>query len=135
VLDGLDELGVFGGGVRVVKAQVALARGRELRRPEELPDWRRRLYEVRSKRVWPGIDDKQKEFVAVVLKDTEDVWHEQFSRLGRRYREPKLVLFSEATQSACGFAQSAMGPFYCPPDQRIYLDTSFFRDLQVRFRG
>src|SRR5215831_14797385 len=60
----------------------------------------------------PDVDDKQKEFVAVVLKDTEDVWDEQFRRLGRQYRKPKLVLFSDATQSACGFAQSATGPFY-----------------------
>jgi predicted metalloprotease len=85
--------------------------------------------------VAPGIDDKHKEFVAVVLKDTEDVWHEQFTRLGKRYREPKLVLFSQTTESACGFAQSATGPFYCPPDQQIYLDTSFFRELEERFRA
>jgi uncharacterized protein len=83
----------------------------------------------------PEVDDKQREFVAVVLKDTEDVWHEQFKRLGRQYREPKLVLFSEATQSACGFAQSATGPFYCPEDQQVYLDTSFFRELEQRFRA
>jgi predicted metalloprotease len=75
-------------------------------------------------------------FVAGVLGETEDRWKEIFKQVGRQYREPKLVLFSGAGRAgSCGMAQSAMGPFYCPPDQRIYLDTSFFRDLQVRFRG
>jgi predicted metalloprotease len=83
----------------------------------------------------PGVDDKAKEFVSVVLRDTEEVWHEQFRLLGKPYRDPHLVLFSEQTQSACGFAQSATGPFYCPEDQRVYLDTSFFRELEQRFRA
>jgi predicted metalloprotease len=83
----------------------------------------------------PGVNDRQKEFVAVVLRDTEEVWHEQFKLLGRQYRDPHLVLFSEATQSACGFAQSATGPFYCPEDQRVYLDTEFFRELDHRFHA
>lgn len=82
-----------------------------------------------------GGEDKQREFVAVVLKDTEDVWHDQFGRLGKRYRDPHLVLFSDATQSACGFAQSATGPFYCPEDERVYLDTEFFRELDNRFHA
>jgi predicted metalloprotease len=83
----------------------------------------------------PGIDDQAKEFVGVVLKDTEDVWHEQFRRIGRQYRDPILVLFSDATPSACGYAQSATGPFYCPEDQQVYLDTAFFRELDQRFRA
>ncbi len=82
-----------------------------------------------------GVDDKQREFVSVVLADTEDVWHEQFRRAGRQYRDPKLVLFSEATQSACGFAQAATGPFFCPEDDKVYLDTSFFRELEQRFHA
>lgn len=83
----------------------------------------------------PGIEDRQKEFVAVVLADTEDVWQDQFRRLGRQYQDPKLILFSDATQSACGFAQSATGPFYCPEDHRVYLDTEFFRELEMRFHA
>lgn len=84
----------------------------------------------------PQINDNQREFVAVVLKDTEDVWREQFgTKIGRQYHEPHLVLFSEATQSACGFAQSATGPFYCPEDRQVYLDTSFFRELDHRFHA
>ncbi|HEY2412516.1 MAG TPA: neutral zinc metallopeptidase [Pirellulaceae bacterium] len=83
----------------------------------------------------PGIDDRQKEFVAVVLADTEDVWRDQFRRLGRQYQDPKLILFSDSTQSACGFAQSATGPFYCPEDHQVYLDTEFFRELEMRFHA
>ncbi len=72
------------------------------------------------------------EFVSVVLKDTEDVWHDLFSRSGRTYREPKLVLFSGSVESACGFSSSATGPFYCPGDDRVYIDLTFLEDLQRR---
>lgn len=72
------------------------------------------------------------DFVSVVLADTEDTWHEQFRRMGKTYREPRLVLFSGAVQSACGFAQAAMGPFYCPADQKVYIDLSFYQDLKNR---
>ncbi|MBD2114470.1 MULTISPECIES: KPN_02809 family neutral zinc metallopeptidase [Cyanophyceae] len=77
--------------------------------------------------------DRSAEFVAAVLGETEDTWHSIFqSEFGAPYQEPSLVLYSGATQSACGRGQAAMGPFYCPADQKVYLDTSFFRDLQVR---
>ncbi len=74
-------------------------------------------------------------FVKVVLADTEDVWHDQFNRIGRQYREPKLVLFNGAVQSACGFSSAAVGPFYCPEDEKVYLDLSFFDELQRRFHA
>ena len=74
-----------------------------------------------------------KEFVSVVLADTEDVWNEQFRKIGRRYQEPSLVLFSDAVESACGTAGSAVGPFYCPLDQQVYIDLQFFQDLKRRF--
>jgi predicted metalloprotease len=70
------------------------------------------------------------DFVSVVLADTEDVWHTLFRQEGLRYREPKLVLFSDATQSACGFAQSASGPFYCPADEIVYMDLDFLQAMQ-----
>jgi uncharacterized protein len=79
--------------------------------------------------------DQQGQFVAAVLGESEDRWTEIFNQMGRTYVKPRLVIFSGATQSACGFAQSAMGPFYCPNDQRIYLDTSFFNDLERKFHG
>lgn len=72
------------------------------------------------------------EFVAVVLADTEDVWNELFRREGLQYREPKLVLFSGAVESACGFAQAATGPFYCGGDEKVYMDLDFFDELQRR---
>jgi predicted metalloprotease len=73
--------------------------------------------------------------VAAVLGDTEDRWKAIFEQNGESYRPPKLRLFSGADASACGFAQAAMGPFYCPNDEHIYLDTAFFQDLQRRFHG
>jgi len=79
--------------------------------------------------------DRMGEFVSAVLGSTEVQWKEIFARAGRTYQAPTLVMFSGATQSGCGYAQSAMGPFYCPIDQKLYLDTSFFQDLQQRFRA
>jgi uncharacterized protein len=81
----------------------------------------------------PALNDDQRQFVAVVLAETEDVWHDAFQKMGRTYQPPTLVLFSEAVQSACGMAGSAVGPFYCPSDHKVYLDLSFFEDLQTRF--
>lgn len=78
-------------------------------------------------------EDELAKFVAVVLADTEDVWREQFRRMGREYREPKLVLFTGRVQSACGFASAASGPFYCPEDEKIYIDLSFYQELKSRF--
>jgi predicted metalloprotease len=72
------------------------------------------------------------DFVSVVLADTEDTWHVLFNKMGKVYREPYLVLFSGAVESACGYAQSAMGPFYCPGDQKVYIDLSFYQDLKRR---
>jgi predicted metalloprotease len=73
--------------------------------------------------------DAESEFVARVLGSTEDVWGSLFAQSGLRYQAPELTLFGGSVQSACGFASSASGPFYCPGDRRIYLDTSFFNDL------
>ena len=80
-------------------------------------------------------ENRMAEFVSVVLADTEDTWHEIFRRSGKTYQEPKLVLFTDAVDSACGFAQSAVGPFYCPRDNKVYIDLQFYRDLQDRFHA
>lgn len=82
-----------------------------------------------------GQEDPMKRFVSVVLADTEDTWRELFRNAGRQYVYPKLVLFTGAVQSACGFAQAAVGPFYCPSDQRVYIDLSFYRELRERFHA
>ena len=77
-------------------------------------------------------EQKLAEMVSVVLADTEDVWGRLFAQMGKRYEEPKLVLFSGAVESACGHAQAAMGPFYCPGDHKAYIDLSFYNDLKQR---
>ncbi len=80
--------------------------------------------------------DRQGQFVAAVLGSTEDVWNDIFRANGQTYRAPRLRLFAGATGAGtCGMAQSAMGPFYCPPDRRIFLDTAFFREMETKFRA
>jgi predicted metalloprotease len=79
--------------------------------------------------------DEMGRFVAVVLGDTEKTWNMLFQQLGRDYQEPRLVLFTGATPTACGTGQAAMGPFYCPLDQRLYIDLAFYQQLRERFRA
>lgn len=86
--------------------------------------------QTRTQPLPPG-QEEAKEFTSVILADTEDTWKTLFpEQLNKNYREPTLVLFSGAVQSACGFAQAAMGPFYCPYDQKVYIDLSFFEDMK-----
>jgi predicted metalloprotease len=81
----------------------------------------------------PPADDPKSEFVVAILGSTEDVWNGIFrQQLQRDYQEPKLVIFSRATGTACGTGQSAMGPFYCPPDQGVYIDLSFYEDMKTQ---
>jgi predicted metalloprotease len=80
----------------------------------------------------PG-GDREADFVSAVLAQTEDSWSAIFAQAGRRYQEPQLVLFNGGVQSACGIAGSATGPFYCPGDQKLYIDLSFFDELDQRF--
>ena len=80
-------------------------------------------------------DDERAKFVKVVLGYTEDVWGELFAQQGKQYQHPTLVLFRNSVQSACGFASSASGPFYCPGDQELYVDLSFYQELKDRFQA
>jgi predicted metalloprotease len=83
-----------------------------------------------------GVDDEGKKFVKVVLAETEDVWTELFQEMGKNYQKPTLVLFEDKVSTeGCGFASSAVGPFYCPGDSKVYLDLSFFGQLRDRFRA
>ena len=77
--------------------------------------------------------DSMAEFVRVVLKETEDVWNDQLSKAGQSYREPTLVLFTGSTESGCGYASAASGPFYCPGDQKLYIDLAFYDQLKEQF--
>lgn len=83
----------------------------------------------------PQLDDEMKKFVSVVLADTEDVWNKVFQEQNRKYEEPRLVLFRQATQSGCGLGFSQMGPFYCPLDNKVYIDLAFYDELRNRFRA
>jgi predicted metalloprotease len=89
--------------------------------------------QTRTETVSSPEDERRKEFVAVVLAGTEDVWEEQFKALGQVYEKPKLVVFSGSVRSGCGFADAQVGPFYCPADRTIYLDLSFFSELERRY--
>jgi uncharacterized protein len=123
---------VAGGGIGVViMALIAMALGVDpsiilntVSAPPEQPVVRR------SNSPATGQNAQLKEFVSVVLGDTEDTWQGLFNQMGRTYIDPKLVLFSGTVNSACGFAKAAMGPFYCPGDQKVYIDLSFYQDLK-----
>lgn len=83
----------------------------------------------------PAGPDPMRDFVSVVLADTEDVWRAQFQLSGKTYPDPTLVLFTGAVQSACGRAEASVGPFYCGADQKVYIDLSFYQDLKQRFQA
>ena len=80
-------------------------------------------------------EEELKQFVSAVLADTEDVWTEVFNQAGRQYPKPTLVLFTDQVRSGCGVAGSSVGPFYCPSDQKVYIDLAFYRELKTRFRA
>lgn len=90
---------------------------------------------VQSSRPVNPEEEELKQFVSVVLAKSEDVWHEMFRQNGRQYREPTLVLFTDQVRSACGMAGSAVGPFYCPGDEKVYIDLSFYEELRRRFNA
>lgn len=129
-----DRRGVSGGGLAVgggiggliIYLLYAFLGGDPNSAPELLPG-QRPMQQYNSEQ--SAADDTLAQFVSVVLNDTEEVW----GKLIRNYKEPKLVLFSGAVQSACGSASSATGPFYCPGDEKVYIDLSFFKDLKERF--
>jgi predicted metalloprotease len=81
------------------------------------------------------VEEERKDFVSVVLAETEDVWQELFRKMGATYERPKLVVFTGQVDSACGLTESAVGPFYCPGDQKVYIDLKFYDELKERFRA
>lgn len=91
--------------------------------------------EVQSSRPVNNEEEELKQFVSVVLAKSEDVWHDVFRQNGRQYREPTLVLFTDQVRSACGMAGSAVGPFYCPADEKVYIDLAFYEALRRRFNA
>lgn len=124
-------LGGLGGIVVLVLALLFGADPRQLL--EQLPNAGGSGGGVQTSRPTNPQEEELRQFVSVVLAETEDAWTGIFRQLGREYRKPTLVLFTDQVQSACGVAGSAVGPFYCPGDQKLYIDLSFFHELRTRF--
>ncbi len=126
------KIGVRGGIVTVIIAIVVMLLGGDPREILGLMETQQASTEQVTDYQPSAHEQELAEFVSVTLADTEDVWHKLFEGSGLTYREPKLVLFNSAVESACGYAQSATGPFYCPGDEKVYIDLNFLEQLQER---
>jgi uncharacterized protein len=129
---GAGGLAIGGGVVGVIAVIITLLIGGD---PSQIPEL---LPQQQSQPMSPeqrAADDERAQFVKVVLAETEDVWHSILQKQGRNYSEPTLVLFRDIVQSGCGNASAASGPFYCPPDQKLYIDLSFYEEMQNRFNA
>ena len=126
----------IGGGLGgIVLLVIALLMGADPRQLlEQLPSQDPASRTQTSRSTTPQ-EEERKAFVLTVLANTEDVWSDLFRQMGRQYREPKLVLFEDQVESACGLAGAAVGPFYCPGDEKVYIDLSFLNELHTRFRA
>ena len=126
------KVGVGGGIVTIIIALVVMLLGGDPREVLQMMETQQPATEQVSDYQPTAHEQELTEFVSVTLADTEDVWHRLFENSGLTYREPTLVLFSGAVESACGFAQSATGPFYCPGDEKVYIDLNFLEELQQK---
>ena len=129
---GAGGLAIGGGVIGVIALIINLLMGGD---PSQIPEI---LPQQQSQPMSPeqqAADDERAQFVKVVLAETEDVWNSILQKQGQNYPEPTLVLFRDIVQSGCGNASSASGPFYCPPDQKLYIDLSFYEELQSRFNA
>jgi uncharacterized protein len=127
---------VIGGGIgALILAGVTMFRGGE---PQPLVGLPPRAPEATAQPAGPAANPDEnslKDFVSAILGDTEDVWREQFVKMKREFKPPRLVLFTGSVQTACGLARSAVGPFYCPTDEKIYIDLSFFQEMKDRYHA
>jgi predicted metalloprotease len=131
---GMSKVAVGGGLGTVLVIIIALLFGADPRQLlEQMPA--NPSSDVQSSRPANPEEEELKQFVSVVLAKSEDVWQDIFRRNGRQYREPTLVLFTDQVQSACGIAGAAVGPFYCPGDEKVYIDLSFYEQLRRRFNA
>jgi predicted metalloprotease len=131
---GMGKVAVGGGLATLLIIIIALLFGADPRQLlEQVPS--NPDSQVQSSRPANPEEDELKQFVSVVLAKSEDVWQDVFRRNGRQYREPTLVLFTDQVRSACGIAGAAVGPFYCPGDEKVYIDLSFYEQLRRRFNA
>lgn len=131
---GAGKIAVGGGLGTVLLLIIALIFGADPRQLlEQMPT--QPSAEVQSSRPLNPEEEELKQFVGVVLAKSEDVWHNLFQQNGRQYREPTLVLFTDRVDSACGRAGAAVGPFYCPGDEKVYIDLSFYEELRRQFNA
>jgi predicted metalloprotease len=126
-----------GGGIvtLIIVVIVALMGGDPSKLVQQLPQGQDGSAQQAGDRQFSAEEQELADFVSAILGDTEDVWTRLFQQAGREYRKPKLVLFTGRVQSGCGMGAAQMGPFYCPEDEKIYIDLSFYRDLKERFRA
>lgn len=122
--------GILGAIVLVLQLLLGGGSGEEGQLPIQIPGQSQEMTAEEK-----AADDERAKFVRVVLGYTEDVWNQLFAQQGSQYREPTLVLFRGSVQSACGMASSASGPFYCPGDQQVFVDLSFYQELEQRFQA
>ena len=126
----------IGGGVGTILLVVlALFLGAEPRDVLKLVQQRQQGAPQQANGPVDPAEEERKDFVSAVLAETEDVWHDLFRKMNREYKEPHLVLFSRRVDSACGLASSAVGPFYCPGDEKVYIDLSFYQELKDKFHA
>jgi hypothetical protein len=124
--------GIGGGGILVIALIALLTGTNPLDLLQQMAPTGEMAGPTNSPTEFNAAEQERADFSSVVLADTEDTWRVLFEQLGEAYQEPTLVLYSGAVESACGFAQSAVGPFYCPGDAKVYLDLGFFEDLRTR---
>jgi uncharacterized protein len=129
---GAGGLAVGGGIIGVIAVIINLLMGGD---PSQIPEMLPQQQSQPMSAEQQAADDERAQFVKVVLAETEDVWNSILQKEGQDYPEPTLVLFRDVVQSGCGNASSASGPFYCPPDQKLYIDLSFYEELQSRFNA
>jgi len=132
---GRGGLAIGGGLGGIVVLVIALLLGADPRQLLEQVSTEGQAPATQSSRPTNPEEEELRQLVSAVLADTEDVWNDNFRQLGRQYREPTLVLFTDQVQSACGVAGATVGPFYCPGDEKLYIDLSFYRELKTRFRA